>query len=80
MKKWNYRMVLAQRFPAVHQGAVDKLSNIADNGSQAYFRCYQKGLTDMIDKLPDKEKQIEEAKAIAKKWNAMGPPHDIQVR
>lgn len=73
-------MVLAQRFPVIHQEAVDKLSNVADNGSQLYFQCYQKGLTDMIEKLPDKQRQIEEAKTIAKKWNAMGPPHEIQAK
>ena len=73
-------MVLAQRYPAIHQEAVEELSNIADKGSQSYFRCYQKGLTDMVRKLPNAEREIEEAKAIAKKWNTMGPPHDIRAK
>jgi hypothetical protein len=78
VKRWNYRMVLAQRYPAIHQQAVDKLSNQADKGSRAYLRCYQSALSNVLAKLPSAE--IEDAKDTAKKWNTMGPPHEIRAK
>jgi hypothetical protein len=78
VKRWNYRMVLAQRYPAIHQQAVDKLSNQAVKGSQAYLRCYQSALSRVLAKLPGAE--IDNAKDTAKKWNSMGPPHEIRAK
>lgn len=70
-------MVIAQQYPHLHQDIVNALSSGASNGSKEYMKFYQKGSSKLIKKLPGKD--IEAAMELAKKWNSLGPPREIQI-
>jgi hypothetical protein len=71
-------MVIAQQHTHLHHDIMSSLSSGALNGSKDYMRVYQKALTKLIKKLP--ERDIDNASELAKKWNMIGPPREIQVR
>lgn len=47
-------------------------------GTKEYMSFYQKGLNKLIDKA--KEADIDEAKALAEKWNNEGPPDKVKSK
>lgn len=71
-------MVVAQRHPGIHEKIIDKLSLGAARGSRPYMQTYQKALSDVISSLTKAD--IEDAKDTARRWNNLGPPHEIQCR
>ena len=71
-------MVIAQRHPGIHHKIIDKLSMGAARGSKTYMQSYQKALSDVISTLTKAD--IDDAKETARRWNNLGPPHDIQCQ
>ena len=71
-------MVIAQRHPEIHHKIIDQFSSGAARGTRSYMKVYQKALSQVISSLTATD--IEDAKNTARRWNNVGPPHEVQCQ
>lgn len=57
---------------------ISEMTGGAKPGTKEYMAFYQKGLNKLMDKV--EESEIDEAKALAEKWNNEGPPDEIKSK
>jgi hypothetical protein len=69
---------LAQEKTEELESKISEMTGGAKPGTKEYMSFYQKGLNKLMDKV--EENEIDEAKALAEKWNNEGTPDDIKAK
>lgn len=78
VKRWNGRLVAAIEREQELREAIQEASNGSKPGSQEYFACYQRELSKICNNMS--EAQQAKYRAIADRWNKIGPPEEEQQK